>query len=224
MGNRLCYAFVVMIGFVFFMISCQKEERQLIDPNIDTTIPKDSQLADLMRSIVIHDGSYDDVVDGGNCYSINLPYSIIRNSTEEIEINQISDYNQLNTSDNIQIQFPITITKSDHTEEIVEDLNALQSLAIGCDMDDPDIECIDFVYPLRFLTFNFDINVFETTEVIHDAEVFVFMENLEESTVVSIDFPIRLLLHNGESVEATHNDELLSRIISFANSCDENDG
>ncbi|AXT53010.1 hypothetical protein D1818_20080 [Aquimarina sp. BL5] len=223
--KKLRYCIVgVFISCAFFMISCQEEERELIDPTLDNTIPKDSQLARLMRNIVTHDGSYDDLVDGGNCYSINLPYSIIRNMTEEIVIDQIGDYNRLNQSDDIKIQFPITVTRDNHVEEIIENDIELQLLANSCELQDDDIECVDFVYPFRFATFNSNNNVINTLEVLHDAQVFGFMENLDENTLVAINYPIRLLLSNGEYLDATHNDELLSRILAFETSCEENDG
>ncbi|WP_298318591.1 hypothetical protein [uncultured Aquimarina sp.] len=223
--KKLRYCIVgVFISCAFFMISCQEEERELIDPTLDNTIPKDSQLARLMRNIVTHDGSYDDLVDGGNCYSINLPYSIIRNMTEEIVIDQIEDYNRLNQSDDIKIQFPITVTRDNHLEEIIENDIELQLLANSCELQDDDIECVDFVYPFRFATFNSNNSVINTVEVLHDAQVFGFMENLDENTLVAINYPIRLLLSNGEYLDATHNDELLSRILAFETSCEENDG
>ncbi|WP_299216011.1 hypothetical protein [uncultured Aquimarina sp.] len=223
--KKLRYCIVgVFVSCTFFMISCQEEEREFIDSTLDNTIPKDSQLAKLMRNIVTHDGSYDDLVDGGNCYSINLPYSIIRNTTEEIVIDQIEDYNQLNQSDDIKIQFPITVTRDNHVEEIIENDIELQLLANSCEVQDDDIECVDFVYPFRFATFNSNNNIIRTVKVVHDAQVFGFMENLDENTLVAINYPIRLLLSNGEYLDATHNDELLSRILAFETSCEENDG
>ncbi|MFD2565078.1 hypothetical protein [Aquimarina rubra] len=218
------YMFRVIMSVMFLMISCQEEERELIDPTLDNTIAKDSQLAELMRNIVTHDGSYDDIVDGGNCYSINLPYTITRNSTEVIIINQIEDYNQLNQSDDIQIQFPVTITRDNHAEEIIDNDIELQLIADSCMVQDDDIECVDFVYPIVFATFNSSNNVINTVEVLHDAQVFGFMENLDENTVVSINYPIALRISTGELLDAGHNEELLSRILAFETSCEENDG
>jgi len=218
------YLVLGLISGIFLMVSCQKEEREVIDPSLDNTIPKDSQLAKLMKNIVTHDGSYDDIVDQGNCYSINLPYTIILNSIEEIEISQIEDYDFLHQSANIQIQFPITITGHDHVEKIVANDEQLQLLSDTCKLDDDDIECVDFVYPFVFTTFNTETNALNTIEVLHDAQVFGFMENLDDNTVVSLKYPIRLKLTNGELLETAHNTELLSEIQSFETSCDENDG
>ncbi|WP_211060810.1 hypothetical protein [Aquimarina sp. MMG015] len=215
---------LMLISFTVLMISCQEEERELIDPELDNVIHQDSQLAGLMRSIVTHDGSFDDLVDGGNCYSINLPYSIILNGADEIIINQISDYDLFTETDNIQIQFPITITQHNYIEEIIENESQLQMLANSCELQDDDIECIDFVYPFRFATYNTANNILNTIEVIHDAQVYGFMDDLDENTLVAINYPLRLSLSDGTSIEVMHNDQLVSEILTFEASCDENDG
>lgn len=215
--------FLVMMSCCFlFTFSCQEEEQEIIDPTIDNTIPQSSQLAGLMRNIVTHDGSFDDIVDGGNCFSINYPYVIMLNS-EPLVINKIEDYDQLEEADNIQIQFPITITRDDHVSEIIENDAALRNLADTCKIEDEDIECVDFVYPFRFATFDANNNSISTIEVLHDAQVFGFMDDLNENTVVAITYPIQLLLSNGEVLMIAHNTDLLSGILDFRASCDEND-
>lgn len=217
------YVVLGVMSCIFLMVSCQKEEIEIIDPSLDNTIPKDSQLAKMMKNIVTHDGSYDDIVDQGNCFSINFPYTIILNAIEEIVIDQIEDYDLLHQSDIIQIEFPITITGHDHVKKVVENNLQLRLLTETCKLDDDDIECVDFVYPFVFATFNSQTNIFSTVEVLHDSQVFGFMENLDANTEVALKYPIRLKLTNGAFLETTHNTELLSEIESFESSCDEND-
>lgn len=219
---RKCFLMIMSCCFLL-TFSCQEEEQEIIDPTIDNTIPQSSQLAGLMRNIVTHDGSFDDIVDGGNCFSINFPYTISINS-EPLVINKIEDYDQLKETDNIQIQFPITITRDDHVSEIIENDVALKNLADTCKIEDEDIECVDFVYPFRFAIFDSNNNIISTTEVLHDAQVFGFMEDLNENTVVAINYPIQLLLSNGEFLFVEHNTDLLAGILDFRASCDENDG
>ncbi|TSE11133.1 hypothetical protein [Aquimarina algiphila] len=214
----LCFFVVTSLAF----IACQEEERELITPAEDTTIPKNSQLAGLMKNIVTHDGSYDDVVDNANCFSINLPYTILLNGNEVI-IDQIDDYDNLSNSDVIEIQFPITITLLNHQEEPVASQLALAVFAGSCKSVDDDIECIDFIYPVQFSTFDSNTNQLQTVDIDHDAVLFRFMSDLNDNTSVSINYPIDLLLHNGEKVDAQHNEELLSSIMDVASACDEND-
>ncbi len=207
---------------MILLSSCQKEEREFIDPNTDNTIPRDSQLAKLMKNVVIHDGSFDDIIDQGNCFSINLPYSVVLNK-EVFTITKLDDYASILVSDVVEIQFPIRITLADHTERAVANDAELKTFTKDCMANDDDIECIDFKYPILLSTFDSVTNQLKTLEVNHDAQMFEFMSNVKNTVSVSINYPIDLLLHNGQSIDAQHNSELLSAITEVSNACDEND-
>ncbi|GAA4271271.1 hypothetical protein GCM10022258_05640 [Aquimarina gracilis] len=202
--------------------SCQEEEREVIDPTINNTIPKDSQLAKLMRNVVTHDGSYDDVIDGGNCFSINFPYMIIVND-EEIIVDNIGDYQNLSVNDMIEIQYPITITLFDHSEKTVIDGNELNTYVASCRKEDDDIECVDFVYPIGLSIFNAQSNRFRVVDIGHDSQMFTFMSTLGDNSFVSINYPIDLVAHNGQRLNAQHNSGLLETILDTAFTCEEND-
>ncbi len=212
----------LLILGTFIFTSCQEEEREVIDPTIDNTIPKDSQLARLMKNVVTHDGSFDDIVDGANCYSINIPYTITLNNKDVI-INSIADYQDLLITDNIQIQYPIVITLSDHKEVMITSSDDLKVYADSCKADDDDIECIDFVYPLQLSVFDTRTNQFSTVDVGHDSQMFTFMSNIDDNTSVSINYPINLISHNGQNIDAQHNSGLLQTILDIAYTCQEND-
>ena len=219
MKYRMVYFFV---STMIFLGSCQEEERERIGSEAGNTIPKDSQLANLMRNVVTHDGSFDDVVDSGNCFSINLPYTLLLNE-KEFTVNSIEDYQSITVNDKIEIQFPIIITLHNYTEVIVTKYADLVVLGNTCKIDDDDIECIDFVYPIVLSTFNSGTNRLQTLEVGHDAQLFGFMRDLGENTSMSIQYPISLLLHNGQNAGARHNTDLLNIILEVAFRCDEND-
>ncbi len=220
MKNWNLYFFV---GIATLLISCQEEEREFIDPNLDNTVPRNSQLAGLMKNVVTHDGSFDDIVDRGNCFSINLPYTILLNG-DEFVINEILDYQKFLGTDVIEISFPVTITQSDHVEKVVENNTELEIFSNNCKTDDEDIECIDFVYPMSISTFDSSSNQLKTIEIGHDSQMFNFMSDVSDNISVSINYPIKLVLHNGENVGAQHNSELLSKILDAAPACDEDDG
>ncbi len=215
------------ISYMFIIVlwgsACQEEEREFIDASVDTSIPKDSQLSKLMQRIVLHDGSFDDVVDGSNCFSINYPYTIQHN--EEVRV--ITDreaYETLVPTDPITIEFPITVTLDTHSEVIVNDKAALRALSDRCNRIDEDIECIDFVYPMELSVFTTTTNRLTTETVQHDAELYQFMEGRTSNTVMSMKYPIQLHNHSDTRVTATHNEELLTIILNIENACNENDG
>jgi len=205
---------LLTITVIVLLVSCQKEERELIDNTEDTTIPRDSQLALLMKNVVTHDGSFDDVVDKGNCYSIDLPYSIFINE-EEVLIDDPSDYQKIVETDVIKIQFPIRITLSDHSSVTIDTKSELEEFSSMCKVEDDDIECVDFVYPIDLKTFESDTNRFRTIEVQHDSEMFEFMENSTKETKISINYPIDLVSHNGQNITALHNSDFFLFNIFF---------
>ncbi len=219
MKSQILYFFIIIGGM---LISCQEEEREFIDPNEDNTIPRNSQLASLMKNVVTHDGSFDDVVDKGNCFSINLPYTIVLND-KEFEIKQILDYQEITDTDQIEIKFPITITTSNHIEEKVQSDDELKTFIDSCTTNDDDIECIDFVYPILLSTFNSNSNQLNTIEVVHDSQLFTLMNATDAEVSMSIQYPIDLRLHDGSDTDVNHNTDLMNKILEVASSCDEND-
>ncbi len=214
---------IFVISSVILLISCQEEEREFINPDIDITIPRNSQLAGLMKNVVTHDGSFDDIVDQGHCFSVKLPYRILLNG-DELVITSNLDYQNISTTDSIEIQFPIRIIQSNHQENLVENLAELENFRNNCKSNDEDIECIDFVYPILLSTFDSTSNQLKTTEIGHDSQMFSFMLDVNQTTSISINYPIKLLLHDGAEIEAQHNTDLLNEILDAASVCDENDG
>ncbi len=213
---------IFCLAAIMSLMGCQDEEREIIDPTIDDTIPRDSQLANLIKNVVTHDGSFDNIVDKGHCFSIKLPYMVLRNQ-EEFLIDDLNDYQLLTDTDNIQIQFPVVVTLFNYQEVDIENQTQLDALSNACVANDPDIECIDFTYPIRISTFDSRTNRLETLDLFHDSEMFEFMDQADETVSMSINYPIDLLLHNGQSSQAQHNTALLNAILEVATACDEND-
>ncbi len=205
-----------------FCQSCQKEEQESSTPSDqEDTITNDSELGILIKNVTLHDGSYDDIVDNGHCFSINFPYSVRLNS-ELHTINSVDDYNLLFFEDTIELQFPVTITFSDYSVEIITSQERLSLISESCNTNDEDIECIDFIYPFEVSTFDSNKNLIATTAVEHDFMLFEMM-NTQDENIMSIHYPINLLLHNGQTHNASHNTDLLNAITTVGTSCDEND-
>ncbi len=215
MKNKIIH--ILVLAF-FVVTACQEEEREVIEPDD----PVDSQLSVLMKNVATHDGSFDDIVDQGNCLSINIPYEIIRNG-ESYTVTHTSDYLGISATDNIEIEYPIIVTLFDYSEIAVSNEEELQTLTNACSVNDDDIECIDFEYPIVFSSFDSRTNRLETKQLIHDSEMFEFIANTDENTVFSIDYPINLLLHDGSSTSVQHNTDLRNAIIGMISACDEND-
>lgn len=221
----------LLIGALTFT-SCQSEFEELPSPEDQTTINASSSTAELIIQTSSNDGSYDNIVDGSSCLAIQFPYTVEVNGLQ-ITIDSINDlkliehiFDELDDDNDIlDIIFPITITLSDFTEVVIANVDQLRDLAEDCveGGGDDDIECIDFVYPLTFYTF--DINKQKTGSVVvdNDRQLRRFFHDLDDDAIVSLEFPVQLELYDGSKITVNSHAELADAIRSAKDSCDEDD-
>jgi len=127
--------------------------------------------------------------------------------------------------DILDIIFPITITLADYSEVTINNLNELKERAKDCieGGQDDDIECIDVIYPVTFLTFDLNQTQTGTIEVGSDMEMRRFFAGLDEDDIVSIQFPVKFELHDGTKIEVNDITELREAIKRAKDACDEDD-
>ncbi|NAS14252.1 hypothetical protein [Poritiphilus flavus] len=224
------YALLLMTALIF--TACQEEFEELPQPDDPQTITASSSTAKLIEDTCTNDGSFDNIVDGASCFSIEFPYTVNVNGIE-ITLDSREDlhlieeiFDELETDDDIlEIIFPITVTLGDFRELVIEGIEDLRALAEECieGGDDDDIECIDFVYPITLFTF--DVNEVQTGTVTveSDKDLRQFMSGLDDSDLVSIEFPITLVKYDGTEIQVNSNAELANAIESARNACDEDD-
>lgn len=225
--NHLMIAGLFSVSFIF--ISCQEEFEELPGSDADATILASSSTAKLIERASGKDGSFDNVIDGASCFAIQFPYVVNVNglditidSMEDINlVKQIASGIQVN-DDVLQIIFPITVTKSDFTELVINGKEDLRELARACnESNDDPIGCISFVYPMTLYTF--DINKQQTGNVTvnGDKDLRQFFANLSGSDLVSIDFPVSLKKADGTKVQVSTNAELAITIANAKDDCDD---
>lgn len=213
--------------------SCQNEVTEVTDQSEQETIIANSPLANFIQNTAARDGSFDNIIDGANCISINLPVTIFVNGIEitidteedlaviEAIFDQFSDDN-----DEVEIVFPITIILNDYETVTINDLEELAVFAAECtgeDEQDDDIECIDFQYPITISIYNSDFVVIDTVEINDDEELYHFIDELEGGILASINFPVNMILADGTIVEVSNNGELEAAIEAAEDACDEDD-
>ena len=128
--------------------SCRTEEIELIQAPQEQVLEANSAVATLMQRIATNDGSNDNIIDNSNCFSIQLPVTVIVNGIELI-INSESGFVDIEAIfdefdddvDNLQIIFPITVILTDFSEIVINnisDFNALSSTCNGENESDDD--------------------------------------------------------------------------------------
>ena len=227
--NKFIICFIIAVSIV----SCRTEEMEIIEPPAEEVIGIDSEATDLLIRTATNDGSNDNILDGANCFNIQLPVTVIANGIEVI-INEDDDLDLVEAifdeftddTDTLEIVFPITIILDDYSEVVINSQAELNAAAIQCpgeNEDDDDIECIDIQYPITASIFNLDNELIDTITINNDQELFAFLNNIDPNTIVTFDFPITVILWDGTVVTVNNFIELTAVILSAIDACDEDD-
>lgn len=227
-------AFFLLVVITLILFSCQKEVIEISSSQEEEIkLTTNSTLTTLITQTVTNDGSIDNIIDQANCLEVKLPVFVVVNGTG-VEINSIEDYQVIeeifdrfnDDIDRIDIQYPIKIVTNEFTEIEIDNENELKELVSTCKGEnekDDDIECIDFVYPISISVFNTDFDILDTKTVNNDANLYVFLQNLDASTIANIKYPITLIKADDTLILVNNNKELQEAIIDAADSCDEDD-
>jgi hypothetical protein len=224
------YTILTVMALAF--TGCQDEFEQVDSVNEQETLLANSSTAKLLERTVSNDGSYDNIVDGTSCFNIHFPYSVKVNGAE-ITINALPDLDKIEAvfdavdddEDLLDIIFPITVSLPDFSDIILNNMDDLRQLAEQCTEggQDDDIECIDFVYPIKLFTFDANLQQTGNVVVASDKEFRRFFAGLDGTDLVSIEFPIALELYDGSEIRVSSNAELADAIERAKTECDEDD-
>lgn len=215
------------------MLGCRTEETEFIETPTEETIQPNSTIADLIKRTTTNDGSIDNIIDYANCFTVKLPISVNVNGVQ-LDINTTNDYNAIeyhidafdDDDDIIIISYPITIIFEDYTEIAVPNNTELMSYASNClgeNVHDDDIECLDLQYPISASVFNVNNELIDTVYLNSDSELYLFIDHIDVSDIVSLNFPITIILFDNSQLVLNSLSELEAAINNFSNSCDEDD-
>ena len=230
MNTRI--SLIVFFLGLLILNACQNEFEEIINASADQVFVSGSAVSDLMQLTTILDGSNDNIMDKASCASIVLPVTVFVNG-DELVINSEEDFKKIedvfdefdDDENELSFLFPIEIELANHSNLTIKNVDELESVTKDCveNGDDEDIECVDFKYPLSFSVYNTNSEIAEVITFKDDEELYRFLENLEESDLVSIDFPIIMILSDASEMEVKSNDELEDIIENAKDDCDEND-
>jgi len=225
--------FFILSLITVVLFSCQKEIATVIQPQQDEVLTPNTTAATLIEKTVTKDGSKDNIIDHASCISIQLPVTVIANGLE-ITINSDTDYAEIEAvfdqfdfdTDHLDIIFPVTIILSDYTEITINNMDELENYVHECgaenEMDD-DIECVDFVYPITFSIFDAANELTDTISVENDEQFYLFLEDMNESDIVQINFPISVVLADGTEKTIENMNQLEDVIDGAKDMCNEDD-
>ncbi len=220
--------FLVCLAFMFLVVGCQKEYVDIKKPDNTIAISADDTVAGLILKVVLKDGSFDNIIDKCSEISIDFPYSI-RVDDKLFTINSIEDIKLIKTDyfqeyDDIEVIYPVSVTFSNYTKAILYDDDDLEQIQeqYNNGLEDDDIECIDFVYPLGLTLYNTEYQKTDFVTVNNDQDMYNVFANIN-SLIIEFDFPVSVKTANGDSISIDDNVALEYEINKVAGNCDEDD-
>lgn len=207
---------------------CQQEFNKIKEPDKTLTISAGDTVADLVRRVVLKDGSFDNIIDKCSAISIQFPYSI-QIDEQVFQINTSNDVdwmkqNYLDNWEDIEVVFPVTVIYNDYSESEIynEDEMEVIQQQYNVNLDDEDIECLDFVYPVDLCLYNTTYQNADCITANNDFELFKIFENIND-TLIELGYPLQLKTLDDNLIPVSDNVELKNQLLSYINSCDEND-
>lgn len=213
---------LILFALCVTLLSCQKEELTIVDGQNEESLALDGQLKELVSSVAAHDGSFDDVVDRSPCFSIDFPYQCTYNG-HQYPMNTINDLEPWNKGDVLIPVFPINITFANYIQATVPNYEAFSSLIQRCadgELFNDIIGCVDFVYPFSVALYNPNTSNFQTITLLHDKQTFESVYEIDEDLLVSINYPIQLILENDIVITIESNEVLKNEILNIVPICE----
>ncbi|KJD32583.1 hypothetical protein PK35_10295 [Tamlana nanhaiensis] len=222
--KNLKFLTLLFLVSVFTLTSCQDEIDSENGNNPNTNSSTSPTASNLERSSM-HDGSFDDFLDGTSCSSILFPFTATINDTQVTLISE-SDYSLvldilgefIADDDSIEFQFPITVKTSNYTEVVVTNQAEFDAIVDACETAEENakdaISCLDIDFPITILTYN--LNVEQTGSVVFESEqaLYSYMSNLEDDQLFAINYPITATLKGDSNtvIEISSDLDLQSQI------------
>jgi hypothetical protein len=221
---------ILILGFCLaLLVSCQKEEETIIQDTTQSFLKSDP-LAQLLSRASQNSTASDNILDNTSCFSVQLPVTVIVNSQQIIVTNQ-SDYqivqdaiDEFSTDDDIvNFIFPITIKFKNHQTLIVQNSNQLDDVLDDCDEDDEfdEIDCISLIYPITINVYDSNNQIANTVTITSNTNFYNFLENLNDSTLIGIVYPIEGINSNNQTIVINSNAELENFIDDAIDDCDD---
>lgn len=208
--------------------SCRQEEYAFEGTPLDQSIRAGAKITGLLQNVALNDGSTDDILDGANCITLELPVTVIIDG-ESYTVHDESDYYTIEALLETAIDtvptlvYPVSVILQDYTKLTLDNDTELEDLTEDCDEDDDDIECIDVVYPITVSLFNNKTEILKKENILNDKSFLNFIKDLDEADLVEITFPVDLVLKDGSIINVPNLTSLEDTIESYADDCDEQD-
>ncbi|MCF7561080.1 hypothetical protein L3X39_10575 [Sabulilitoribacter multivorans] len=221
MNNLKFITVTLLLTFIGFT-SCQDEDDKVNGENPEANAAN-SQTAQHLKRSSMHDGSFDDFLDGVSCSSILLPVTATVNGTEVNVVSEsdyatvidiLSEYN--NDDDEVVLHFPLSVKLSNYTEVSVSNQLEYNALILACNQAEnaaeAAINCLDINFPITIFTYN--LNFTQTGSVVIESEeqLYTFMNDFSNDEYFAVKYPITANMNSETVISIASDLDLQTRI------------
>lgn len=214
---------VILMLVTFLLAGCQKEEFEVLTEEDQNAFTTDAQVYDLALRSSMYDGSADDEIDESPCFSLQFPYTVSF-SGRELTINSaaeranfISELAQNPVGISFSLQFPVTVKNAAHREVVVQNRQQYLGLQQACrnslNSGQGPITCARVEFPVLVFTYDRALQQTNSINLNTEEEMFNFLNNLNNNSVVSFDYPLSLILED-ERIVVRNNSQLTNLLQS----------
>ncbi|TDE53382.1 hypothetical protein [Flavobacterium sp. GT3P67] len=204
--------------------SCQSEVDEVEGENPNTNSANSTTTNNLKRTSM-HDGSFDDFLDGASCSSIILPITAKVNGVQVSIVSQL-DYQQVisilgqsnNDQDSVILQFPLKIKSSNYTEVAVAnqtEYNAILNACTAAEASGQDaISSVNISFPITIFTYNLSFQQTGSVVITSEQQLYTYMSNVSSTELFSVNYPISVKIADGTKTTVSSDAELQAAITA----------
>lgn len=230
MNNLKFISAILLLSFIGFT-SCQDDDDKVNGENTKTNAANSQTAQNLERSSM-HDGSFDDFLDGVSCSSILLPVTATVNGTEVNVISEsdyatvidiLSEYND--DEDEVILHFPVSVKLSNYTEVQISNQIEFDALIMACNQAENTakdaINCLDINFPITIFTYS--LNFDQTGSVVLESEeqLYAYMSDFGNDEYFAVNYPITANINSDTVISITSDIDLQTKITECIATNDE---
>lgn len=221
MNNLKFITTILLMSFIGFT-SCQDEDDKINEENQKTNAANSPTAQNLERSSM-HDGSFDDFLDGVSCSSILLPVTATVNGTE-VNVVSESDYSTVldilteynNDDDNVTLHFPLSVQLSNYTEIQISNQLEYNLLLSACNQaentSEEAINCLNIDFPITIFTYNLNFDQTGSVVLESEEELYTYMNDFGNDEYFGVNYPITATMNNDTVISITSDLDLQAKI------------
>lgn len=225
------YLFFFIYSLILF--SCQNEENEIIDDSQNPTsssLVSNAPLVKLISRTTQNPTALDNVLDNSNCFSVQLPVTVIVNGST-IVVSSQANYQTVQNAidafstddDIVNFVYPITIKYKNFSTQVLSSSNDLNNVLDACGEDDgfDEIDCIVINYPIQINVYDTSNQIANSITITSNNQLFNYIANLIPQTISTLVYPISITNSSGQTIVINSNSELENFIDSSIDDCDD---